>query len=236
MGGIKKCCLASRGLKEDVRVVITTESMLIVIMGVSGSGKSTVGALLASKLGWKFYDADDYHPEENKAKMAKGIPLDDQDRIPWLCLLHDLIMSNGWCLNFNTHGPCSSWPLYQCLEVTWEESTRQNTILACSALKKTYRNILRQGDRDTLSQSKPPDGTKGLTVEKALFVHLDGSREVLHSRLEERRGHFMPTILLQSQLNSLEPPSYPEHFITINIENNVSDIACHIERILKLKQ
>ncbi|XP_069086055.1 probable gluconokinase isoform X5 [Pleurodeles waltl] len=140
MGGIKKCCLASRGLKEDVRVVITTESMLIVIMGVSGSGKSTVGALLASKLGWKFYDADDYHPEENKAKMAKGIPLDDQfsilydlpaagvfecdegvlqDRIPWLCLLHDLIMSNGWCLNFNTHGPCSSWPLYQCLEVTW---------------------------------------------------------------------------------------------------------------------
>ncbi|XP_069086059.1 probable gluconokinase isoform X6 [Pleurodeles waltl] len=113
MGGIKKCCLASRGLKEDVRVVITTESMLIVIMGVSGSGKSTVGALLASKLGWKFYDADDYHPEENKAKMAKGIPLDDQfsilydlpaagvfecdegvlqDRIPWLCLLHDLIM------------------------------------------------------------------------------------------------------------------------------------------------
>ncbi|XP_069086053.1 probable gluconokinase isoform X4 [Pleurodeles waltl] len=210
MGGIKKCCLASRGLKEDVRVVITTESMLIVIMGVSGSGKSTVGALLASKLGWKFYDADDYHPEENKAKMAKGIPLDDQDRIPWLCLLHDLIMR--------------------------EESTRQNTILACSALKKTYRNILRQGDRDTLSQSKPPDGTKGLTVEKALFVHLDGSREVLHSRLEERRGHFMPTILLQSQLNSLEPPSYPEHFITINIENNVSDIACHIERILKLKQ
>ncbi|XP_078531961.1 putative gluconokinase isoform X5 [Lissotriton helveticus] len=66
--------------------------MLVVIMGVSGSGKSTVGTFLASKLGWKFYDADDYHPDENKAKMAKGIPLDDQDRIPWLCFLHDLIM------------------------------------------------------------------------------------------------------------------------------------------------
>ncbi|XP_078531957.1 putative gluconokinase isoform X2 [Lissotriton helveticus] len=162
------------------------------------------------QLGWKFYDADDYHPDENKAKMAKGIPLDDQDRIPWLCFLHDLIMR--------------------------EESAGQNIILACSALKKTYRNILRQGDRDTLSESSQPDRTKGLTVEEALYVHLDGSREVLHKRLEERRGHFMPAILLQSQLDSLEPPSYPEHFITIDIETNVSDIAGQIERTLNLKQ
>ncbi|XP_007176983.2 probable gluconokinase isoform X3 [Balaenoptera acutorostrata] len=63
----------------------------LLVMGVSGSGKSTVGALLASQLGWKFYDADDYHPEENRMKMAKGIPLNDQDRIPWLCNLHDIL-------------------------------------------------------------------------------------------------------------------------------------------------
>ncbi|XP_062937218.1 probable gluconokinase isoform X3 [Cynocephalus volans] len=66
---------------------------VLLVMGVSGSGKSTVGALLASELGWKFYDADDYHPEENRMKMGKGIPLSDQDRIPWLCNLHDILLS-----------------------------------------------------------------------------------------------------------------------------------------------
>ncbi|XP_027472774.2 probable gluconokinase isoform X2 [Zalophus californianus] len=91
----------------------------LLVMGVSGSGKSTVGALLASKLGWKFYDADDYHPEENRMKMGKGIPLKDQDRIPWLCNLHDILLR--------------------------DIASGQHVVLACSALKKAYRDVLIRG-------------------------------------------------------------------------------------------
>ncbi|XP_069481980.1 probable gluconokinase isoform X3 [Ambystoma mexicanum] len=183
--------------------------MLVVIMGVSGSGKSTVGALLASQLGWKFYDADDYHPEENKSKMVEGIPLEDKDRIPWLCLLHDIIKR--------------------------EESGGQSMVLACSALKKMYRNVLQHGKSTILAERDQPQRKTELPAEKALFVHLDGSKEVLSMRLKERQGHFMPTTLLQSQLDSLEPPSKPEHFVTISVQKKVSEIVTEIERTLNIK-
>ncbi|XP_060701128.1 probable gluconokinase isoform X2 [Hemiscyllium ocellatum] len=90
--------------------------MILILMGVSGSGKTAVGSCLANKLGWKFYDADDYHPKENKEKMVNGIPLDDEDRIPWLCTLHEILMR--------------------------EISFGENMILACSSLKRMYRRIL----------------------------------------------------------------------------------------------
>uniref|UniRef100_A0A8C6Y871 Gluconokinase n=1 Tax=Naja naja TaxID=35670 RepID=A0A8C6Y871_NAJNA len=163
-------------------------------MGVSGSGKSTVGTLLADKLGWKFYEGDDYHPEENRKKMAEGIPLTDQDRIPWLCHLHEILMR--------------------------EHASGQSVILACSALKKMYRCILETEKLES-------------TPRKILFVHLAGPIELIASRLEKRRGHFMPPSLLQSQFDTLEPPCAPENFITVSLEKPVSETVSEIERHLK---
>ncbi|XP_005296866.2 probable gluconokinase isoform X1 [Trachemys scripta elegans] len=180
--------------------------VLLVVMGVSGSGKSTVGSHLAAKLGWKFYDADDYHPTENTKKMAQGIPLNDQDRIPWLCKLHDILMR--------------------------EESAGQSVILACSALKKMYRRILVSGGDAVYSKSDQLDSATG----KVLFIHLDGSMELIASRLEKRRGHFMAPELLQSQFDTLEPPSAPENFITVSLEKSVSEIVSEIEKSLHLEK
>ncbi|KAM7093137.1 putative gluconokinase isoform 1-T1 [Molossus nigricans] len=110
----------------------------LLVMGVSGSGKSTVGALLASELGWKFYDADDYHPEENRMKMGQGIPLNDQDRIPWLCSLHDILLR--------------------------DVASGQHVVLACSALKKAYRDILLRGKGDAPPKCDEP-GKEGKRAE-----------------------------------------------------------------------
>ncbi|NXH14860.1 GNTK gluconokinase, partial [Bucco capensis] len=176
-------------------------AMQLVVMGVSGSGKSTVGSRLAAKLGWKFYDADDYHSPENKEKMAEGIPLNDEDRIPWLYALHNILRR--------------------------EESYGQHSILACSALKKMYRRVLVSGasalESDQLVQ---PGENAALQI---LFVHLDGPVDIIAGRLEKRRGHFMPPELLKSQLGTLEPPSAPENFITVSLEASLPEILLKIE-------
>ncbi|KAJ6669617.1 hypothetical protein lerEdw1_000166 [Lerista edwardsae] len=174
--------------------------VLLVVMGVSGSGKSTIGSHLADKLGWKFYDGDDYHPEENRKKMAEGIPLNDQDRIPWLCHLHDILMR--------------------------EHESGQNAIVACSALKKRYRCILENGEAGAHGQLKEQAGP---APRKILFVHLAGPMDLIASRLGKRRGHFMPLELLQSQFDTLEPPSPPENYIEISLEKPVSEIISEIE-------
>ncbi|XP_067425421.1 probable gluconokinase isoform X1 [Emydura macquarii macquarii] len=183
--------------------------VLLVAMGVSGSGKSTVGSHLATKLGWKFYDADDYHPVENTKKMAQGIPLNDQDRIPWLCKLHDMLMR--------------------------EESAGQSVILACSALKKMYRRILVSGGDAVYSKSDQLEEQGDSATGKILFIHLDGSMELIASRLKKRKGHFMSPELLQSQFDTLEPPSAPENFITVSLEKSVSEIVSEIEKSLHLE-
>ncbi len=137
--------------------------MVILVMGVAGSGKSTVGQLLAHELGWSFADADDFHPPANIAKMAAGQPLTDADRAPWLAALRAHIDT---CLARN-----------------------ENAVVACSALKESYRRIL------------VPD-TKRVPV-----VYLHGSRELLLSRISGRNGHYMKPAMLDSQLATLEPPA-----------------------------
>lgn len=132
--------------------------MLIIVMGVSGSGKSTVGRSLADQLHWPFFDADDFHPPTNKDKMAAGIPLTDEDRFPWLQLIVDRL------------------------------SEESNSILACSALKFNYRNILEKA------------------AEKVKWVYLHGDYETIKQRMEKRNGHFMKTDLLRSQFETLEAP------------------------------
>ena len=135
--------------------------MIILLMGVAGAGKTTVGKLLAAQLGWEFADADDYHSAANVEKMRHGIPLTDSDRAPWLEALRALI---------------SNWL-----------TAHKNAVLACSALKQSYRDILRVSP-------------------EVCIVYLRVSAEVLHQRLRERHGHFMTEAMLQSQLADLEEP------------------------------
>ena len=127
-------------------------------MGVSGCGKSTVGALLAHKLGVEFLDADEFHPPGNVAKMAAGVPLTDADRRPWLERLNA------------------------------EFRRREDVVLACSALRQSYRDIL---SRDAACR----------------IVHLRGDIELLRARLQERKHRYMPASLLESQFAALEPPA-----------------------------
>ena len=146
---------------------------LIVIMGVSGSGKSTVGALLAETLGVPFADADDLHPASNVAKMAAGVPLTDGDRWPWLERVGGALAA----------------------------ASASGLVIACSALKRPYRDAIRHA------------------APGAVFVHLDGSRELLEKRLAGRAGHFMPAALLDSQLASLEPLESDEAGMTVGIDH-----------------
>lgn len=148
-------------------------------MGVSGSGKTTVGTLLAERIGVAFEDADDLHPQANVTKMAAGHPLTDEDRAPWLEAVA------GW-LHEHPDG-----------------------VIACSALRRRYRDVLRGPD--------------------VLFALLDGPREVLESRVDHRQGHFMPASLLDSQLATLERPDADENAVTVDLrltpEEQVAAIA-----------
>jgi gluconokinase len=137
--------------------------MVIILMGVTGSGKTTVGQSLADTLGWSFYDADDFHPPENKQKMNNGIPLDDIDREPWLEAIAKHIHE--------------------------ELGEGRSMVLACSALKRSYRKILRNNHKDQVR-----------------FVYLKGSMDLIASRLNGREHEFMNPTLLPSQFQTLEEP------------------------------
>jgi len=152
---------------------------LIVVMGVSGSGKSTIGELLAAGLHVPFVDADELHPITNIDKMAAGVPLTDEDRWPWLAKVGQAMAA----------------------------AASTGVVVACSALKRSYRDAIR---------AEAPG---------ALFVCLDGSREVLASRLDSREGHFMPATLLDSQLEALEPLGEGEQGIVISIDHTPDAIV-----------
>ena len=137
--------------------------MIVVVIGVSASGKSTLGKALAGVLGWEFNEGDDLHPPSNVAKMRRGVPLNDADRGPWLANLNRRIRQ--------------------------VDEAGEDAVLACSALKKRYRDVLGVGIRDIR------------------FVYLCGDPELIRARIQRRQGHFMPAGLLDSQIATLEPPN-----------------------------
>ena len=151
----------------------------ILLMGVSGSGKTTVGTLLAGALGTRFVDADSLHSEANRRKMAAGIPLNDTDRAPWLTAV-GMVLAKG------------------------------NVVVACSALRRSYRDGLRWAAPDLQ------------------LVYLRGSHALLMQHLAARRHEFMPPELLDSQLDTLEPPTGDERAIVADIDRSPSDIVAFV--------
>ncbi|WP_433284699.1 gluconokinase [Pseudonocardia sp. CA-142604] len=161
-------------------------TVTLVVMGVSGVGKSSVAAELVSRTGWAFVEGDDLHPESNRAKMASGIPLDDDDRWPWLRRV-------------------AAW-------IGEQEAAGRNAVVTCSALKRSYRDLLRDGH--------PSER----------FVHLLAPPELISARITARRNHYMPPSLLESQLATLEPLQPDEQGIEVETTGDPAAVA---ERVLE---
>ena len=162
----------------------------LVVMGVSGSGKSTVADRLAKRLRWTFEDGDRFHPTSNVAKMSAGQPLTDEDRWPWLQAIAD--------------------------EIDRVCKAREHAVIACSALKRAYRDILVHGRDDVR------------------IIFLNGTQDLIAARLAARKGHFMPPGLLASQFRTLEPPLANENPVTVSIDVPVEAIVDDIVRRLEL--
>lgn len=164
----------------------------LVVMGVSGCGKSTVGSLLGARLGVPFFDGDDFHPAANKAKMAGGVPLNDDDRAPWLAEIGAALASPA-----GGAGSC---------------------IIACSALKRSYRDSLR---------SFAPD---------VVFIHLSGDATIISDRLSSREHEYMPGSLLASQLATLEPLRSDEAHVAVDIHEDPASLVDRIVQALATRE
>jgi gluconokinase len=162
---------------------------MIIIFGVSGAGKTTVGKLLARELGWRFIEADDFHPAANIEKLRNGHRLTDEDRWPWLDCLRK--------------------------QIERSPSAGENAVLACSALKRAYRDHLRVSD-------------------EIKFVFLRGDYALVEKQLGSRHGHFMNAALLQSQFDDLEEPQLDENVLTIELGPKPEEIVEGIKTKLDL--
>jgi len=160
-------------------------SKALILMGVSGCGKTTIGESLSARLGWDFIEGDSVHSPENVEKMSRGIPLTDEDRLPWLKELHALLIER------QTQG--------------------KSVIVSCSALKRSYREILRRG------------------IDDVQFVFLEGDYDTILDRMQNREGHYMRPGMLRSQFEALERPDESEALI-VSIEQPVEDT---VEEILR---
>ncbi|WP_299690914.1 gluconokinase [uncultured Vibrio sp.] len=155
----------------------------VIVMGVCASGKSTIGEHLAKKLGRKFIDGDDLHPRANIQKMASGLPLNDDDRKPWLERIRDAAYSL--------------------------ESKNEHGIIVCSALKKIYRDQIRDGN------------------ENVSFLFLDSSKELILERMRARQGHFMKENMVNSQFETLERPDNECRTIFVNIDATIEEVVAN---------
>ena len=162
----------------------------LVVMGVSGSGKSTIADKLAERLSWRYEDGDRFHPASNVAKMSAGHPLTDEDRWPWLRAIAD--------------------------EIDRVCKAGERAVIACSALKRTYRDILVHGRNDVR------------------IVFLNGTQDLIAGRLAARKDHFMPPGLLDSQFKTLEPPGVNENPVTVSIDASIEAIVDDIVHQLRL--
>ncbi|MFD4917071.1 gluconokinase [Streptomyces virginiae] len=153
---------------------------VMVVMGVAGTGKTTVGQLLAEALGVPYAEGDAFHPAANVAKMSAGIPLDDTDRRPWLDAIGEWIRNSA---------------------------DRRGGVIAASSLKRAYRDRLRAA------------------APGAVFVHLAGERPLIEKRMAARKGHFMPTTLLDSQFATLEPLQDDELGVVVDVSGSPEDIT-----------
>ncbi len=153
---------------------------IVIVMGVSGSGKSTVAKGLSTVLGWEFAEGDAFHPEANVAKMRSGTPLSDEDRWPWLEAIGDWISE--------------------------KESRGESAAVTCSALRRVYRDLLREG--------RP----------HVRFLHVTAGADLIRDRMEHRPGHYMPPSLLPSQLATLEPLGADEPGVTITNEGSAAQV------------
>ncbi|XP_029018434.1 probable gluconokinase isoform X2 [Betta splendens] len=177
--------------------------MICIIMGVSGSGKSTLGAFLSEKLGWPLHDGDSYHPQENIEKMSRGEALTDQDRLPWLLKLHEVIQR--------------------------ARTSGSDALVVCSALKRLYRQILLHGSKALTASSGPdPEILPPLPDVLCLFLH--GDYDLIHQRMLARRGHYMKADLLRSQFDALEPPLEDENVLVLDVRRSIADMATEVEQ------
>ncbi|RVE68111.1 hypothetical protein OJAV_G00088610 [Oryzias javanicus] len=178
--------------------------MIYIIMGVSGCGKSTLGIFLSEKLNWPFHEGDSFHPKENIEKMARGEPLTDQDRIPWLLKLHEVIQR--------------------------EKCSGCDALVACSALKRQYRQILLHGSRALSASSPESQRDVSSSSPDVFFIYLHGEYDFIYQRLATRKGHYMRADLLRSQFDALEPPFNEENVLTLDIRKGVSEMAVEVEK------
>lgn len=169
-------------------IAAESQHFVIIIMGVCGVGKTSVGRTLAARLGARFIEADDYHSDENRNAMAQGIPLSDEMRLPWL----------------------------ERLSVAAETARQTETVvMACSALKRSYRDLLRDG------------------INNLQFIFLNGDRDLIAERISKRSDHFMPLSLLDSQIAILELPTPDEHVLSVDIAPSKSVVDDTVEQTVR---